>query len=374
MTSLLHFFSQQTALHYSARNGHVETCRLLVASKVDVTQRSRCWQPFLLSPWCTHSLRCSIGKTALELAIDYNRADSASYLRSINDAAASCNVAAQLPTAAATAKQKLPPASKLQPSSRPASAAVLSAPCVAGGGARHPKAGPGSKSVASSLVAFSAPAPPATSSLPRPATAPLPKHAPILAAASIGKRKLPSSAAAPANLVSAPAAAPRATTAVSVFQSRAAAPSPSPRPHQPKAPTAQGGGGVPLIVPSSSSSSPTIFTRTTKPAAAAISLKSSVSASQKNGPKQPSQPAAAAAAPAAAAAAALRHPVSTVTLGAAPPLAPDLAAALELLQLHQSQLRAVASLCSSTIAAASPRAKDTPQLQLARAILAVLQQ
>ena len=284
--------------------------------------------------------------------------------RILCDAAASCNVAAQLPTAAAIAKQKLLPASEPRPSSRPASAAVLSAPSASGGGARHPKAGPGSKSVASTLVAFSAPAPPVTSSLPRPATAPLPKHAPILAAASCVKPKLPSSAAAPANLLSAPAAAPRATTAVSVFQSRAAAPSPSPRLHQPKAPPVQKRGGAPLFDPPSSSS-PTLFTKTTKPAAATISFKSSLSASQKNGPKQPSQP---------AAAAALRHPVSTVTLGAADPSAPDLAAALELQQLHQSQLRAVASLCSSAIAAASPRAKDTPQLQLARAILAVLQQ
>ncbi len=45
-------------------------------------------------------------------------------------------------------------------------------------------------------------------------------------------------------------------------------------------------------------------------------------------------------------------------------------------QQLEPRLQAVAALCLGTVAvaAASPHAKDTPQLQLARSILAVLQQ
>ena len=59
---------------------------------------------------------------------------------------------------------------------------------------------------------------------------------------------------------------------------------------------------------------------------------------------------------------------------AALPSESNLAVAAELQQLQLCQLRAITALCSNAVAAASPRAKDTPQLQLARAILAVLQQ
>ncbi len=81
---LICFFSDNTPLMYSAIFGHLETCRLLVASKADVAARSRC-----RSPWrarnlpLTHSLRCSEGHTALQYAINNKRADVAAYLRSI---------------------------------------------------------------------------------------------------------------------------------------------------------------------------------------------------------------------------------------------------------------------------------------------------
>jgi hypothetical protein len=89
-------------------------------------------------------------------------------------------------------------------------------------------------------------------------------------------------------------------------------------------------------------------------------------------PKEPTKPSQ----HTAATAVALSHPVSTaITVGAALPSASNLAVALELQQLQLSQLRAIKALCSNAVAAASHHAKkDTPQLQLARAILAIVQQ
>ncbi len=42
---LLLFFSQQTPLHFSVREDHVEICRLLVEWKADVAARDRCFGP-----------------------------------------------------------------------------------------------------------------------------------------------------------------------------------------------------------------------------------------------------------------------------------------------------------------------------------------
>ena len=56
-----------------------------------------------------------------------------------------------------------------------------------------------------------------------------------------------------------------------------------------------------------------------------------------------------------------------------PDISSELAAVQALQRLHFAQLHAINALCSNAIAV-SPRAKDAPQLQLARAVLAVLQQ
>ncbi len=47
----LFIISQDTPLHYSAWMGHVEICRVLVASKGDVAAQQRC-----RSPWCARNL------------------------------------------------------------------------------------------------------------------------------------------------------------------------------------------------------------------------------------------------------------------------------------------------------------------------------
>jgi ankyrin repeat protein len=80
---LIHFvFSQNTPLMLSAACGFLELCRVLVASKADVAARNGC-----RSPWRARNLpltlRCSVGDTALKLAIHNNKADVAAYLRSI---------------------------------------------------------------------------------------------------------------------------------------------------------------------------------------------------------------------------------------------------------------------------------------------------
>jgi ankyrin repeat protein len=80
---LLLFFSQRTPLHQSAVFGHLEIARLLVESNADVAARNRCFSPPPLSPSFTHYLPCSFGSTALNFAIDQNKADVAAYLSSI---------------------------------------------------------------------------------------------------------------------------------------------------------------------------------------------------------------------------------------------------------------------------------------------------
>jgi hypothetical protein len=72
-----------TPLHWSSRFGHLETCRLLVDSRADVTARTMCRSPSRASQSFSHSLRCSCGTTPLKLAIVHNKADVVAYLRGI---------------------------------------------------------------------------------------------------------------------------------------------------------------------------------------------------------------------------------------------------------------------------------------------------
>jgi hypothetical protein len=79
-------FSGWTPLHFSAGNGDLKLCRLLVVSKADVAVRDECFSPPTpppLSPSFTHYLPCSDGETALKYAIDFDNADVAAYLHSI---------------------------------------------------------------------------------------------------------------------------------------------------------------------------------------------------------------------------------------------------------------------------------------------------
>ncbi len=94
---LLLFFSECTPLHWFAREGHVEFCRLLVESKADVAARDRCFSPppsHHLS--LTYYLPCSASRTALKLAIEFDEADVAAYLRSIGAPYNKADVAAYL--------------------------------------------------------------------------------------------------------------------------------------------------------------------------------------------------------------------------------------------------------------------------------------
>ena len=63
--NFLLFFSQCTALHWSALEGCLEVCRLLVESKADVAVRDRCF-----SPPPSHHLSLTICLAALALHSD----------------------------------------------------------------------------------------------------------------------------------------------------------------------------------------------------------------------------------------------------------------------------------------------------------------
>jgi hypothetical protein len=78
-------------LHYSSSHfGHVDASRFLVECKADVAARDRC-SPLAVAllvqralfPPLSHSLRCSLGRTPLKIAIDNNNSDVVAYLRSI---------------------------------------------------------------------------------------------------------------------------------------------------------------------------------------------------------------------------------------------------------------------------------------------------
>ncbi len=80
------FFSGWTPLHYSANNGQLETCKVLVSLKVDLAARDRygrcrCCSRFSLNE--SHPLACSQGYTALEWAMNENESDVVSFLRSV---------------------------------------------------------------------------------------------------------------------------------------------------------------------------------------------------------------------------------------------------------------------------------------------------
>ncbi len=77
-------FSKWTALHYSSRNNDLDISRLLVEWKADVAARDKCRSPSRASQSFSHSLRCSDGRTALKRAIDWDKADIAEYLCSID--------------------------------------------------------------------------------------------------------------------------------------------------------------------------------------------------------------------------------------------------------------------------------------------------
>jgi ankyrin repeat protein len=75
-----------TALHWAANNGHLDSCRLLVEARADLSPRDRCCSRLRARSLCCrtpHTQRCSLGKTALKLAIERNKADVVAFLRSV---------------------------------------------------------------------------------------------------------------------------------------------------------------------------------------------------------------------------------------------------------------------------------------------------
>ncbi len=70
----------------SAYNGHLEVCKLLVSSKVDLAARDRCGRCQRCSRFSlnqTHPLSCSDGDTALKWAMDNDESDGVAFLRGI---------------------------------------------------------------------------------------------------------------------------------------------------------------------------------------------------------------------------------------------------------------------------------------------------
>jgi ankyrin repeat protein len=75
-----------TALHWAAINGHLDSCRLLVEARADLSLRSRCCSRLRARSLCRrapHTQRCSNGKTALKCAIEQKKADVVAFLRSV---------------------------------------------------------------------------------------------------------------------------------------------------------------------------------------------------------------------------------------------------------------------------------------------------
>ena len=84
--SLMFFSGGETALHLAALNGHLDSCRLLVEARADLSLRDRCCSRLRARSLCCrtpHTQRCSVGKTALKYAIEQNKADVVAFLRSV---------------------------------------------------------------------------------------------------------------------------------------------------------------------------------------------------------------------------------------------------------------------------------------------------
>ena len=84
--SLMFFSGGWTALHRAALNGNLDSCRLLVEARADLSLRSRCCSRLRARSLCCrtpHTQRCRNGKTALKYAIEQKKADVVAFLRSV---------------------------------------------------------------------------------------------------------------------------------------------------------------------------------------------------------------------------------------------------------------------------------------------------
>jgi ankyrin repeat protein len=84
--SLMFFSWGWTALLYAAYWGHPDLCRLLVEARADLSLRNRCCSRLRARSLCCrtpHTQRCSDGKTALKCAIEQKKADVVAFLRSV---------------------------------------------------------------------------------------------------------------------------------------------------------------------------------------------------------------------------------------------------------------------------------------------------
>jgi ankyrin repeat protein len=84
--SLMFFSIGHSALHYAALNGHLDSCRLLVEARADLSLRNWCCSRLRARSLCCrtpHTQRCSDGDTALKRAISQKKADVVAFLRSV---------------------------------------------------------------------------------------------------------------------------------------------------------------------------------------------------------------------------------------------------------------------------------------------------
>ena len=85
--SLMFFSDGYTALHCAAADyGNLDSCRLLVEARADLSLRNRCCSRLRARSLCCrtpHTQRCRDGKTALKDAIERNKADVVAFLRSV---------------------------------------------------------------------------------------------------------------------------------------------------------------------------------------------------------------------------------------------------------------------------------------------------
>jgi ankyrin repeat protein len=84
--SLMFFRRGNTALHYAAMNGHLDSCRLLVEARADLSLRGRCCSRLRtrsLFRRAPHIQHCRDGETALKRAIERRNANVVAFLRSV---------------------------------------------------------------------------------------------------------------------------------------------------------------------------------------------------------------------------------------------------------------------------------------------------